>query len=40
MSSRFPCVTEVMERFYVDLPRSAKNRVCTLEAACGVASRS
>ena len=35
MSSRFPCVTLLMERFYLDLPRAAKNRVCTLKLGCG-----
>ena len=24
-----------MERFYLDLPRAVKNRVCTLETGCG-----
>ena len=31
MSSRFTCVTPVMERFYLDLPQANKNRACTLE---------
>lgn len=34
MSSRFLCVTPVIVRFYLDLPRAAKNRVCTLEVGC------
>ena len=40
MSSRFSCVTPVTERFYLDLPRAAKNRVCTLEVGCGGVPRS
>ena len=40
MSSRFPCVTPVMERFYLDLPQAAKNRVCTLKVGCRGAPRS
>ena len=31
MSSRFTCVTPVIERFYLDLPQADKNRACTLE---------
>ena len=36
MNSRFPCVTPVMERFYLDLPQAAKNRLCTLKWDVGV----
>ena len=36
VSSRFPCVTPVVERFYLDLPQAAKNRVCTLKWDVGV----
>ena len=31
MSSRFPGVTQGMERFSLDLSQAAKNRVCVLE---------
>ena len=34
MSSRFLCVNPVIVIFYLDLPRAAKNRVCTLEVGC------
>ena len=40
MGSRFPCLTPLMERFYLDLPQASKNRVCTLEVECGYLPRS
>ena len=40
MDSRFPCVTQGMERFSLFLPRAAKVRECALEVGYGDVVRS